>query len=141
VDVTSRRRGTGTSFAMLMSSTALAMLAGCNGFIGEAFVSRRATLAAHVATSDNRAGVPCTVTALLFGEEDTRAEVTSGAPTELSIAMMSPARVQAPVRARVALRVACQGYASVTTDAREVEVTVLDPPKVDFGTVTAASKE
>jgi hypothetical protein len=37
--------------------------------------------------------------------------------------------------------VACQGYASVTTDAREVEVTVLDPPKLDFGTVTAPSKE
>jgi len=118
--------------------TAALFLPACSGFIGEAYLNRRAQLVARVVTSDGHTGVPCKVTALLFGEEEGHAEIASGSDATLVIGMMTPAKVDAPVKATVALRVACRGYATVTTSAREVEVSALDPPKVAFGAVTAS---
>lgn len=108
----------------------------CSGFVGEAFVNRRAILTARVATSDSRPGVRCTVTSLLFGEDDSRIEIATGAEATLLVGMATPANAPAPVKARVALRVACDGYRPLTTPERETEVAVLDVPKVDFGTIT-----
>lgn len=130
----SRRVARGIPGAM----AATLVLTACGGFVGEAYVNRRAHLGARVVTSDGHAGVPCQVTALPSGEEEGQVEIASGADATLVVGMMSPAKVQGPVKASVALRVACKGYATMTTPAREVEVSVVDPPKVDFGTVTAS---
>jgi hypothetical protein len=119
--------------------TAALFLPACGGFVGEAYLNRRAQLVAHVVTSDGHTGVPCKVTALLFGDEEDQAEIASGSDATLVVGMLTPAKVDAPVKARVALRVACRGYATITTPAREVEVSALDPPKVDFGTVAASA--
>jgi hypothetical protein len=132
--VTSRRP------ARLLAVGSLAWAVGvvliCNAC--QAFVNRRAILSARVVTSDGQAGVPCTVTALLFGQEEASAQVLAGADAILTIGMMTPAKVQSPVKANVALRVACQGYSSTTTGERETEVTALDPPKLEFGTISVA---
>jgi hypothetical protein len=123
---------------MAGAMAAVLFVPACSGFVGEAYVNRRAHLAARVVTSDGQTGVPCKVTALLFGEQEGQAEIASGADAMLMIGMMTPAKVDAPVKANVALRVACRGYVTVTTPAREVEVSALDPPTVDFGTVAAS---
>ena len=120
-------------------ATALLALAGlvvvsCRA---EAFVNRQARLMAHVVTSDGRAGVPCTATALLFGETDAQAETVAGSDVVLTVGMTTPLKVQAPIRARVALRVVCQGYGTVTTPDRETEVAATNPPKVEFGTISS----
>jgi len=123
---------------MASAMAAALVLTACGGFVGEAYVNRRVHLAARVVTSDGHPGVPCNVTALLFGEEEGQAEIASGADATVMVGMMTPAKVEVPIKASVALRVACKGYATVTTPAREVEVSALEPPKVDFGTVTAS---
>jgi hypothetical protein len=145
----SRRAGLGRLARQRLTATRLGSVAGavtaalflpaCSGFVGEAYLNRRAQLAAHVVTSDGHTGVPCKVTALLFGDEEDQAEIASGSDVTLVVGMMIPAKVDVPVKASVALRVACRGYATVTTSAREVEVSALDPPKVDFGTVAASA--
>ena len=123
---------------MASAMAASLLLPACSGFVGEAYLNRRAELVARVVTSDGHTGVPCKVTALLFGEEEAQAEIASGSDATLVVGMMTPAKVDAPVKASISLRVACRGYATVTTPAREVEVSALDPPKVDFGTVAAS---
>jgi len=107
---------------MASAMAASLLLPACSGFVGEAYLNRRAQLVARVVTSDGHTGVPCKVTALLFGEEEAQAEIASGSDATLVVGMM----------------MACRGYATVTTPAREVEVSALDPPKVDFGTVAAS---
>jgi hypothetical protein len=115
-------------------------LVGCGGFVGEAFINRRATLTAHVLTADGRVGVPCQVTALLFGDEYAQAEMNAGNDAEVAVGMLTPAKATQPVTARVALRVDCQGYAVVTTPERETAVAAVGVPVVEFGTVTVPVK-
>jgi hypothetical protein len=131
-----------TSLATIayLIATAFA-LSTCGGFVGEAYVNRRASLAARVVTSDGRNDVPCTATALLFGEEESRANLTAGSDLSMVVGMMTPAKAAAPVKASVALRVACEGYATTTTPAREVEVSALNPPRLDFGVVTVSGRQ
>jgi hypothetical protein len=122
--------------------TGVAVLAGgCGGFVGEAFVNRRANLAAKVVTSDGRTGVPCTVTALVLDEEDAQATVAAGDDVVVVVGMLTPAKAEATVKARVALRVACEGYAPVTTPEQETTLAMLNVPMVDFGTVTIRESE
>jgi len=84
--------------------------------------------------------VPCSVTALLFGQEDARADVAAGNKAQVAIGMLTPAKVSAPVKARVALRVSCQGYGTITTTEKETEVAVVNVPSVDFGSVSVPAK-
>src|SRR4030095_14312121 len=114
--------------------------AGCTAMGGEAFVNRSATLAVHVLTPDARAGVPCTGRALLFGEDEQQVDVVSGAATTLSVGMLTALSEKRPIKAHVALRVACQGYAATTTEARAVGGGLPAPPRVDFGSVTVGSR-
>lgn len=111
-------------------------LPACAGFVGEVFMNRTATLVVRVVTPDARTGVPCTATALLAGEAQAYTEVVAGADVTLTVGMMTPLKVRAPVKARVALRVACEGYAPATTPVRDIEVSAAAPPKVDFGQVS-----
>jgi hypothetical protein len=55
---------------------------------------------------------------------------------ELTVSMLSPAKISAPIKARTTVRVTCQGYPSVTIEEREAEVAVLNPPRLDFGMIT-----
>jgi hypothetical protein len=112
-----------------------------SGACVEAYVSRTARLVGHVATGDGRTGVPCTAVALLFDEEDARATVPSGSAFQLTVSMLSPAKVPGPMKAAIAVRVTCDGYAAATTEVREAEVAVQDPPTLDFGTITLAKGE
>ena len=129
--------------ANLPSRVLLGMMLGlsaCRGFVGEAFLNRQAHLAVHVITSDGRTGVPCSVTALLFGQEDARADVAAGTTAQVTIGMLTPVRASKPVKARVALRVACEGYGTVTTPDRETEFAVVNVPSVEFGSVVVPAK-
>jgi hypothetical protein len=81
------------------------------------------------------------VVALLFDDEEARAEVSSGSAFRLQVGMLTPAKLPAPLRAGVGVRVSCEGYAPVTTSTRETAVAVQDPPTVDFETITVVREK
>ena len=108
-------------------------LVGCGDVV---YVTRQAKLVCRVATSSGQPGVPCTASALLFGDEYSSASVTSGSAVTLAVGMLTPLRAPGVVRASVAARVQCEGHQTLTTPERSVELGWLRPPTVEFGTLT-----
>ena len=122
-----------TSFTWLAVQAIL--LSGCGDVV---YVTRQAKLVGHVVTSSGRLGVPCTASALLFGDEYSSASVTSGGAVALAVGMLTPLRIPGALRANVAVRVQCEGHQTLTTPERSTEVTWFRPPTVEFGTLTVS---
>ena len=123
--------------ALTSATVSLAFLSGCGP--GEIFVTRTGDVSAKIVTSDNRDGVPCTVTHTSFGDEETEAPtpVASGQDVTRRVAFGTQLRLPAPFKPRIALVVRCNGYARAASAEREVDIGWLRTPRTELGTVVA----
>ena len=121
--------------SLTSATVSLAVLSACGP--GEIFVTRSGDVTAKVATSDNREGVPCTVTHTSFGDEETEAPtpVASGHDVTRRVAFGTQLRLPAPFKPRIALVVRCPGYERAASPEREVDIGWLSTPRTNVGTV------